>query len=88
MAGEKELTGECGSCGYEGAHTQITMTDSENTKGVGQEPWELCDICYCTLAGNSARYPSQYEEARREMYMMVAYVGNMIMARLDKLEKK
>ena len=80
---DKELTGECQSCGFKGAHTQIVMAHNEETKAKYQLPHEHCDICYNTLAGNAHRYPSQYRN--RDLMQQISVVGNMILKKIDEL---
>lgn len=88
MADEEKLTGMCVSCQFEGAKTKIYKMTTEFGKGTmaDRDPIEFCDICASSMAGNAYCYPSQYPEA--QVMKMISVVGNMIMARLDKLEKK
>ncbi len=88
MSDERELTGVCSFCQFEGAKTKIYKMTTEFVKGsmADQDPIEFCDICAGSMAGNAYCYPSQYPNI--EVMKMISTVGNMIMAKIDKLEKK
>lgn len=59
---------ECESCGQ--VSPVYTYTE-------GDEGMELCELCSCTLAGNAARRPRQYEHG--ELMRHVCAVGNLIL---------
>lgn len=61
----------CHFCGVESEHLHPQRMLPHGKEGV-----LLCDVCYCTFAGNYAQYPEQ--ATMLGLMQVVAGVGNMI----------
>lgn len=49
----------------------------------------LCSLCATTMAGSGTEYPEQYREGKDlEILQAVCYVGNAVMAEIQKLREE
>lgn len=81
---ETEKSEECDSCGYktEGLKFYASQRiDRPNQPG----KW-LCVLCASTVAGNALDYPEFYPD--HNSLKTICYVGNVILARLDEIERR
>ncbi len=49
------------------------------------DPFNLCDLCAGTFAGNASVYPAQYEQ-NGKILQAICFVGNKILKRIDEIE--
>ena len=68
---------ECANCGYATDTELYPFRTSRSAK------IRLCDICSGTHFSLATEYPQQVEDVL--LYKSLAYLGNMILARLDTL---
>ena len=50
-----------------------------------EAPFNLCELCAGTYAGNAAVYPAQYEQ-NGKILQAICFVGNKILERIDEIE--
>jgi len=48
-------------------------------------PFNLCELCASTFAGNSVAYPDQYGYSGK-ILQAICFVGNKILRRIDEIE--
>lgn len=70
---------ECDSCGYKNIKLNINIDKYAHDD---KKICFMCDICYCTHAGNGYKWPEQYSDSH--LLQTVAYIGNMILEEIRK----
>ena len=73
---------ECEFCGFETELVQMEPDRfSERT-----EPFNVCELCYSTLAGTALKYPGQYENVH--IMKQISYIGNRIIEVMKSMGKE
>lgn len=72
---------ECDGCGFETENLKLYPLNWHEPEG---EKLQLCTVCAGAPIGNALRYRSD----NFSLFKTVGYVTNMILARLDEIEKK
>ena len=72
---------KCYCCGYE---TMCKSIDTSDLFGRGITSW-YCNICSNTMAGRISEHYGAYHNIDVDTMKMIAYVGNVITDKLDKI---
>lgn len=75
------MIAECDSCGFK---TKLTEYVRSGLKYPGEKK-RLCNICGVTLVGAVIDYPDCYPN--EDVLRMIGYVGNMILAAIEKASR-
>lgn len=67
----------CGACSFK--TRKLNKFEAPPCTSNGYKTFYFCDLCFCTMASNSAIYPDQYKESGETM-RTVCHVGNAIIA--------